>query len=486
MRFGELISKIKYRFGTFFALDGLDGEVDRVTTDPYRADARSLMICVRTAVLDGHDFATVAYERGCRLFLAERSLALGEKASVLLVEDAASLAGELAAACYGYPATRMTVVGVTGTAGKSSVIEIAASILRQSGRKVGTLTTDGVSHGDRVVAFGNIVPDAAEVQRILSDMEADGVTVAVLEFSAYMLAQKAYLSIPFAALLLTNLQENGPEAHRHGGADQYRARKASLFEKGASFYVLPANFVGFVPDDDSTHVLRFGDGSDFCGEMRAVLTCEHGYCTDAELMLGDGVKRRITLPVLGDFALENALAAAALCRAIGATAEEIAKGLASATPGGRLACLAAFRGRYIYEDTAYTAEALTLALQTLRTVTTGKLTVLLGSVGGRTRARRAPLGKAATMWADLAYFTADNADFEDPAAICAEMAAEADPDRYVVLPDPVYAIKRAVLEMRPGDTLLIAGKGGELHQLVGGERREFLVRELVRRALLLL
>jgi UDP-N-acetylmuramoyl-L-alanyl-D-glutamate--2,6-diaminopimelate ligase len=152
-----------------------------------------------------------------------------------------------------------------------------------------------------------------------------------------------------------------------------------------------------------------------------------------------------------------------------------------------LECVGAYEGRYIYVDAAYTAEDLARALDALSPYTRGRSSVLIGSVGNRARVRRAPLGKAAAEHADLVYLTADDPDCEDPVAICEDMMEEIkDRERCCVIPDRRKAIERAVLEMRPGDTLLLAGKGGERFQLVCGRQEIFDEREIVARTLLLL
>ncbi|MBE6701997.1 MAG: hypothetical protein E7585_01100 [Ruminococcaceae bacterium] len=486
MKLAELIDQIPYRLAGKPKFAYLEQTVQTVSTDCFHVDGYSLYVCTRTVLVDGHDMALAAYEKGCRLFLAQRSLPLGEDAAVMVVEDTTALLAELAARCYRHPARQMIVFGITGTAGKSSVVELTASLLRRSGRAVSTVTTDGATCVKSFRPHGNIVPDGAELQRILREFAQAGTEFAILELSAYMLSQKSHLSIPFTAVLLTNVDESGEKAMRYGGAEGYKALKASLFEGGAPFWVLPANFVDMDTGACSGRCLTFGEGGDYQVENAEAVTLKSGFGTKADLIFENREKQKISIPVPGDFALENALAAAALARVAGLSVEEVAKGLSDLSPRGRLECIARWEGRYIYADTAYSAERLAKVLRILRSRTEGKLTVLLGSVGGRTRSRRRPLGKAATTYADLAYFTADDPDFEDPAVICAHMAQDADPDRYVILPDRRHAIQRAVLEMRPGDTLLLAGISGEDVQLIGGRKEPFMTKKLVEEALALL
>jgi len=478
MRLSELVAKIPYRLVGNPPPDYLQRTVKKVSADAFSADEGTLFVCTRTPLRDGHDMALIAYERGCRLFLAERSLPLGADAVVMVTEGTEARIAALAAACYGYPARRMTVFGITGSVGKSSVALLTAALLRRAGYVVATVTTDGVDDGDGLCRYpGGMLPDGAALQRILLDLAERGVAFAILEISAYMLSRKTHFSIPFTAVLLTGVDKTCDKAKKYG-EEHYLELKASLFVGDAPFWVLPANFVdAFGPCHG--RCLTVGEGGDYYAEIRLPILLPKGFGTLTTLVLEQGQKIEISLPVPGDMGIENALSAAALARIAGVSEQVIAEGLSTTAPMGRMHCIAAHKGRLIYEDNAYSAERLTQALQLLRTRTEGKLTVVIGSVGGRSRQRRVPLGYAATAYADLAYFTADNADLEDPAEICAQMLEEADPDRYVVLPDRERCIRRAVLEMRPGDTLLLAGKGGEDFQLVGGQRERFSTTEIV-------
>ena len=480
MRLRELIEDISYRLVGNAAFDG---DIETVTTDPCRASAESLFVCTRTPLRDGHGDAFTAYANGCRAFLTERSVPVGEDATVLLTEDTAACLGELAAKCYGYPARHMTVLGVTGSAGKSSVLSLAAALLRRRGECVATVGSDGITVGRTRRPRSLTVPDAAALQLILRELAEQGVTVVLLELSTYMLAQKSHFSIPFTAVLLT--EQNKCMEHTYRENDEFRHYQASLFTGDTPIWILPAELKDF-PVHRGVRVLTFGDGGELTAEHLVDKDTEKGFSCRVAIKLDDTEKQEITLPVPGDFAVRNCLAAMALARASGMDGKALLQMMPHILPQGHLECLACHEGRYIYTDAGFSPAALERVLRLLRRRTAGKLTVLLGSVGGRTYERRAPLGRVATAMADLAYFTADDPDFEDPAEICEQMKAEADPDRYVILPDRERAIRRAVLEMRPGDTLLLFGKGTERHQLIDGVCHPFDEKEIVEEALQML
>jgi UDP-N-acetylmuramoyl-L-alanyl-D-glutamate--2,6-diaminopimelate ligase len=185
-------------------------------------------------------------------------------------------------------------------------------------------------------------------------------------------------------------------------------------------------------------------------------------------------KLGLTLPSIGPGAESNALFVAALCLIVGLPIGEVVQGLSRAVAVGRTSCMASPNGGLVVCDSAFLPEDIQSVLVALRPLATGRLCVLLGSVGGRARERRAPLGAMAEAAADFVYLTADDPDAEDPARICEEMlAGMAEPQRACVIPDRKDAIWRAVREMRPGDVLLVIAKPRAQGQLVGGRYLPF-------------
>lgn len=485
MKLFDLMKDISYRLAGNLSDDLLSRDLERVTADPWQSDDKTLFVCALFATGDGHNKASTAYGTGCRLFLAERDLpSLPDDAAVLVVEDTKKLLGELSARCYGHPARSLTVFGITGSTGKSTVAHTVTALLRRAGRSAASLTTDGVDVGGTLCPFGSVVPNGADIQAILKKFLDTGVEFAVIEFSAYMLEHQAHVAIPFTALLLTNFDPTHVGNGLYPDPSVYRALKASLFDSDAPFLVFPANFADFSVDADNARRVCFGEGGDLQALNKQPCVEKRGFGTHFELCLKSGEKAFVSLPVPGDNAVQNALAAASLALIAGLSLREIAAVLSDYVPSGRLECVGAYEGRYVYVDAAYTGEDIARALDALSPYTKGRLSVLIGSVGGRARGRRAPLGKEAARHADFVYLTADNPDCEDPVWICEDMIKGIeDRDRCCIISDRKQAIKRAVLEMRPGDTLLLAGKGGEKFQLRQGKKEKFVERAIVAKVL---
>ena len=482
MTFAVLLADISYRL--WGKSDFLEREVTDVTADVSRACADALFVCTRTPLRDGHRQVSAAYTAGCRVFVVDSYVELPDDAAILVVPDAEALLGELAARFWGYPARALTVLGVSGTAGKTWVCDAVTAMLRRAKYKVAALTTDGLHVGFSLRPSGNVVPDAAEIQALLRRLLDEGITHVVLELSAYMLSHKAAFSIPFAAVLLTNLGKAHVGYGEFATQEAYVQAKLSLLEHETAVALLPTGAEAIAP---SCKCLRFGrEEGDFCARDVEPFTDALGFGVRFSLVLPDGQKYAVSLPVPGDIAVENALAAAAMATAVGVPPAAVAKGLSRFMPRGRMECVGVRNRRHVFVDSAFEADGLTRALRVLRSYTQGRLTVLLGSVGGRALWRRAALGKAATAGADYVYFTADDPNTEDPIEICNDMVRDLERTNYCVIGDRRHAVERAVLEMRPGDTLLLAGKGAAGYQLIGGEKLPFDEREIVARAMALL
>ena len=455
-------------------------EIERVVTSAADATQECLYVACKTAIANGRYGAQMAYARGCRAFLCANDIYFGKDAAVWVVREPERLLGEISARLYGYPARQMTVLGITGSAGKSSVALQTVRVLQSVGRRVSALSSDGLDLlGERTYP-GAVVPDAAYIQQALARMADAGSEIAVLELSSYQLAHFVAQSIPFTAVLLTNLLPRHVGNAEHESFSAYRDAKLSLLHAPSAFCVLPA--AQELPV--RSRVIRIGEGGDVWAEnVQAEQSLAQAPFTRF-LLCTKEQKAEITLPVIGDFAVENALCTTALCRIVGLELAQIAKGLSQAPVAGRMECLSARHARLIYQDAAFLPQDLERVLQALRPLAKGRLCVLLGSVGGRAKARRAALARAAEQWAEHLYLTADDPDLEDPARICTEMLdAMQEPLRATVLTDRRAAILRAVREMRPGDLLLILAKPYPAGQLIHGVFHPFDERQAVLDAL---
>jgi UDP-N-acetylmuramoyl-L-alanyl-D-glutamate--2,6-diaminopimelate ligase len=433
--------------------------VSDVTSRSDEASPGSLFFCVPGAVVDGHDLAADAVDRGAAVLVVERWL--GADVTQVRVPVVREAMGPASAAFFGDPSRRMRAIGITGTNGKTTVTYLVEAIVRAAGGVPGVVGTTGVHLTGQRIAGSRTTPEAPELQRTLSRMVEVGVDTVAVEVSSHGLDQHRVDGTAFAVAAFTNLTQD--HLDYHGTMDAYFASKARLFT--------PALAAEAVIDVDSPWGRRMAEasrvptltfGTDEHAELRAT---DLDATPNGTFFRVDGTAVRSAL--LGSFNASNCLAAFAVARRLGIADDAIARGIASVTSvPGRVEPVDREGGFLVLVDYAHTPDGLASVLLAARPLARGRLVVVFGCGGDRDRAKRPMMGRAAAQGADLAIITSDNPRSEDPLAIIAdvERGARDVGGAYEIEPDRAAAIRRAVRLARPGDVVVLAGKGHEAVQ----------------------
>ncbi len=462
-------------------LDRLLGQVDVLETrgDPAGVDVRAiafnaaevvpgaLYCCIPGNRFDGHDFAPAAVAAGASALLCERLLPL-DVVQVRVGEGRARAAmAQVAAAFYGHPAGSLRVVGVTGTNGKTTVTQLLEAVFEANGWPTAVMgTLDG----------GLTTPDALSVQRSLASHRDAGRAAVAMEVSSHALVQHRVEAVRFVVSIFTNLSPDHLDYHHT--MEAYFSAKSLLFT--------PARSDTGVVNADDPWGRRLLESAPI--ELRPFSLDDA-----AELEVGAAGStfgwegRTVTLNLTGRFNVANALAAAAAARELGIGPEVVAEGL-SAVRGvpGRFEMVEAGQSFKAVVDYAHTPSALEHVLSAARHAAGpgGRVVLVFGCGGDRDRFKRPAMGRIATRQADLAVLTSDNPRSEDPMAIIAEVRGGVDrPDRLVIEPDRAAAIALAVSSARPGDVVVVAGKGHETGQRIGERTLDFDDRVVTRSAI---
>lgn len=410
---------------------------------------------------------------------------------ILIHPDPRSVLGEVAAEVYGRPSEQLTVIGVTGTSGKTTTTYLAEAGLRAAGRVAGLIGTVGVRIAGRDLPSALTTPEAPDLQALLAVMVESGVDTVVMEVSSHALTLGRVDGIVFALGGFTNLSRDHLDFHPT--MQDYFEAKAGLFDPGSPNHAAAA--VVCVDDDAGAAMARRAEkvttvsavGAPADWQVRDVSAVGVG---SQEFTLVDpaGVAHQIRIGLTGAYNVANAALAIALLDGAGVTPEQAAPGLRAATVPGRLQPIDRGQQFLALVDYAHKPGALQAVLETLRaSVATGDQTarasgpgrigVVFGAGGNRDTGKRAPMGRVAAELADFVVVTDDNPRDEDPALIRAAImagAAEAQTGAEVVeVADRRAAIERAVAWAAPGDVVLIAGKGHESGQTGGGHTRPF-------------
>ena len=440
-----------------------------------------LYVAVRGSQSDGHRFIADAVAHGASAVVVEQS----QKAGVpeIVVKDSRRTAHVLGAAWYGHPSRCLTLIGVTGTNGKTTTTGLIRHLLNEhdSAGSIGTLGAfDGRGEPVPSTAGSLTTPGPVDLQGTLAELLSRGVDTVVMETSSHSLDQGRLDGIGFAAGVFTNLTRD--HLDYHGTMDAYLASKLRL-----STLLRPGGAEVVNLDDDAwralpPHARRVTFGLHPAADVRAAGVALSAAGSRFQLTGRFGTTEA-TLPLLGDFNVANALAAAAtaliLERPLSAVVERLA---AAPQVPGRMERISD-HPCIVLRDYAHTPDALERALITLRPLTPGRLIAVFGCGGDRDRGKRPLMGRIAAQLADLAIATSDNPRTEDPGAIIDEIERGMGGVPHLRIVDRLAAIHAALEEARQGDTILLAGKGHETYQVIGTTKIDFDEREIVQNAI---
>lgn len=477
-----------------------DQMVTDVTADSREVREGSLFICLHGAHGDGHDFARMAAERGAAVIVAERDVDISGNTTVVYVQDTRKAMEEVTPYFFDYPSRKMRMIGVTGTNGKTTTTHICAHILHSAGYKTGVIGTVHMLIGDQEYPIHNTTPDVVELEKMLDQMQREGVTHVCMEVSSHALAMGRVEGVEFDNVAFTNLTEDHLDYHKT--MDNYAAAKAILFKH--------ASQQGQTKDRKSAHINVDAAYADVM--MSAVSDQQvcpvHTYSVEkpselratqirfdvnsSHFMISyDGQAYEVRTNLVGRFNVYNVLTAISVCLGEGLSMETILNALKDfhAVPG-RVELVDAGQPFTVIVDYAHTPDGLENVLKTVEEIKKNRIIAVFGCGGDRDRMKRPIMGRIGAAYADIVIVTSDNPRTEDPDSIVKEVArgveevaAQKPGFHYEIEVNRREAIRRAVDIAEPGDIVVIAGKGHENYQILKDRTIHFDDREEVRKAL---
>jgi UDP-N-acetylmuramoyl-L-alanyl-D-glutamate--2,6-diaminopimelate ligase len=462
---GELANLVDGRLRGTPATVVLDASADSRQVGPGW-----LFIAVPGARFDGHEFVSAAARNGAS------GLCVSHPVESLLpsieVPSTRAVMAQLAASIHDHPSRKTAVVGVTGTNGKTTVTFLLESIVRRSGRSCGLLGTVVTRLGDVYLENPHTTPEATDLQRLFRRMVEGGAEIVACEVSSHALALGRANETHFAVGAFTNLSQDHLDFH--GGMDDYFRAKALLLQMSEQKVIWIEDPYGVRLAEEHSDALLVGWQQEI--SAREVTADRSG--TSFQLVVPNGTApARLKLP--GRFNLANALIAAGCAHLLGFDATEIATGLGALdTVPGRFEIIAG-EPVMVVVDYAHTPEGIETMIEAARTLAGGRVIVVFGAGGDRDRSKRPHMGKAASA-ADLVIVTTDNPRSEDPSAITGEVMEGVDHPAAMSILDRREAMATALDSARPGDIVLILGKGHETTQEVDGVFHPFSDQKVIR------
>jgi len=458
---------------------GAETEIVQVLQDSRRAGPGDLFVAVSGLTVDGHSFAADAAARGAAVAL-QRRVTLPAGAAVVIVPSTRTALAELAAVLLGRPARQLRVAGVTGTDGKTTTTHMASHVLETAGIRTGSMSTIAFHVGAATDhnESGQTTIEAPDLQAWLARMAAEKIEEVVLEVTSHALVQERVGACDFDIVAVTYVGRD--HLDYHSSWNDYVAAKARLIDLCAAGAGKGIPKTAILNGDDASYELFSARPIErrwtYSLKSQADIMAKGLRCAEIcsfRLVTADG-EAPVELALPARFNVYNALAAAGVCLASGLTVDQVAAGLSSFSGvPGRLELVDLGQPFSLYVDFAHSAGALRSALAELRPLTSGRLLTVFGSTA-RSDHDRPGMGRAAAEGADFFIITTDAPLGEAPAEIAREVAAGADGRvagrDYDIILDRRAAIRRAVEMARPGDTVLLAGKGHERSMLTADGR----------------
>ena len=465
-----------------------------ITADSRAVKVGSLFIALDGATVDGHNYVNKAVEAGAVAVLVSKPVEVSGDVCVITVEDTRKAMMACVPYFFDYPANSMRMIGVTGTNGKTTTTHMIRHILKGQGYKVGVIGTVHIMIGDTSYPIHNTTPDVVDLQHILHQMVEEGVTHCVMEVSSHALALGRVSGVEYDTAVFTNLTQDHLDFHKT--FENYLATKCKLFEQvSASNQTKSGKGAIINIDDEYGHrviekttapIITYSiDGKGTLNAHDVEMTPKSSRYTVSY----DGNDYTVAMNTTGLFNVYNTLAAIGACLLEGISMEDIDKALKtfSAVPG-RFELIEEGQPFAVVVDYAHTPDGLENILQTAKAIQENRIIVVFGCGGDRDATKRPIMGRIAAQYGDVVYVTSDNPRTEDPVQIVKDVELGVkeglrEGSHYEVIVDRREAIQHAIQNAKPGDIVLIAGKGHEDYQILKDKTIHFDDREEARAAL---
>lgn len=482
MKLAQLLERLEYE-----ALTGSsDIEITALINDSRKVERGSVFVCITGAVSDGHAYVREVYEKGAAAVIVEKDVEAPKGLTVIRVSDTRYALALMSAAYFDYPAEKLKVIGITGTKGKTTTTYMVRSILEGVGHKVGLIGTIEAIIGDETIPANNTTPESYTIQQYFARMVKAGCDSVVMEVSSQGLMLHRTAGIPFEIGIFTNLGEDHIGPNEHKDFEDYKRCKGLLFKQcktGIANVDDPWYKDVFKEATCKIETFGFKENAD----LRAV-NVEHiskpGYL-GVKYHVAGLMDFDVEIDIPGEFSVYNSLTAIAVCRHFQVPEENIKSALKVAKVKGRIEMVRVSDDFTLMIDYAHNAMSLESLLHTLRDYHPERIVTVFGCGGNRSKTRRYEMGEVAGRLSDFTIITSDNPRFEEPQAIIDDIIVgmERTDGAYISICDRKAAIKYAIANGKPGDVIILAGKGHETYQEIKGVKYDMDERVLIQEVL---
>ncbi len=460
--------------------------INNIVNDSRKVQEGDLFFCITGAVSDGHEYANEVATKKAACLIVEKDVDVSCDITIVKVKSSRKAMGIISSNFFGNPSDELTVIGITGTKGKTTTTYMIREMLMAAGHKTGLIGTIEILDGKECIPAKHTTPESLELHETLRRMVDNGLDCVVMEVSSQGLMLDRVAGVSFDYGIFTNLSKDHIGPNEHSSFEEYMMWKSKLFtmcKKG----IINADdkFAGEMMKEASCSIVTYGinDSSTYqCHE--ASLYSKNGVL-GIKYMLGGAINGEIVVDLPGTFSIHNSLAAIAVANEMGVTFEDIKNILEVIKVRGRVEMIPISDRFTLMIDYAHNALAMESLYNAIREYNPKRLVSVFGCGGNRSRDRRFEMGEVSGKIADFTIITSDNPRYEDPDLIIADIKTgiQKTTGEYIEIPDRKEAIRYAILNAKPGDVIVLAGKGHEDYQEICGVKHHMDERDLIREIL---
>lgn len=478
-KLSELLKELDYKL----VQGSLNKDISAVVYDSRKVIKDCLFICISGANFDGHEFASKVVDDGATVLITEKDIDLkDESTTVIKVENTRYAMAFISAAWFNHPADKLTVIGITGTKGKTTTTYLVKSILEHSGRKCGLIGTIEVIIGETHIHANNTTPESYLIQEYFAQMVEAGLDSVVMEVSSQGLMLHRTQGFIFDIGIFTNLEPDHIGPNEHKDLDDYIHCKSLLFKQcKTGIFNTDADYYDKIFENHTCKAIGYSINTDADLKATNIELINKPGILGVEFDASGIVNAHFTLPNPGLFSVYNALCAIAICNELNINTSTMQDGLHSAKVKGRIEPVKISDDFTLLIDYAHNAMALESLLTTLKAYNPGRLVSVFGCGGNRSKLRRYDMGEVSGKLADLTIITSDNPRFEEPQDIINDIkiGISRTNGSYIEICDRKEAIRYAINNAQPGDIIVLAGKGHEDYQEIKGVKYPMDERDLI-------
>lgn len=482
MKLRDLLEGLSYE-----VLQGdIDVEIQDIHNDSRKVSEGDLFFCISGAVTDGHDYANDVAGKKVAAILVEKAVSVPVDVTVVKLPSTRYAMGVVSSRYYGEPSKKLTVIGITGTKGKTTTTYMIQEMLLAAGHKTGLIGTIEIIDGKQHIHAQNTTPESIVLHRYLKDMVDNGLDSVVMEVSSQGLMLDRVAGVDFDYGIFTNLSKDHIGPNEHASFEEYMNWKAKLFTLCRT---------GIINTDDahaddmmknaSCKIIKYGMNRDADYRTDAYNLYSRDGVLGIEYALDGKISGDIIVDLPGEFSVHNSLAAIAVADQMGVPFEDIQRILKRIKVRGRVEMIPISDAFTIMIDYAHNAMALESLITAIKAYKPARLVTLFGCGGNRSKDRRYEMGEVSGRLSDLTIITSDNPRNEEPQAIIDDIKTgmAKTEGAYVEIADRKEAMRYAIMHAQPGDVIVFAGKGHEDYQEICGVKYHMDERELIREIL---